>query len=240
MMQDNSLNGVIILNKHLGITSFGMVKKIKRIFNVKKAGHTGTLDPLATGVLPVCLGKSTRLSQFFLDSAKIYSGEFCLGVATDTYDREGKITQQGDIPENIDLNLIKEIAKKFTGEILQAPPPFSAAKHNGVPLHKLARKGIIITKEPKKITIYNFEILSYNKKFIEFKIECSKGTYIRAIANDFGKELGSCAHLYSLKREQTGPFNIKNAVELEELENIPLEKRYDYIIPHEKILNIIG
>lgn len=239
-MLDNSFDGMIILNKPQGITSFGMVKKIKRMFNAKKVGHTGTLDPLATGVLPVCIGKSTRLSQFFLDSKKIYSGEFCLGIATDTYDREGKITQQEDIPDNIDLELIKQTAQKFTGEIMQTPPVFSATKHKGVPLHKLARKGIFINKEPKKITIYNFEILSYNKKFIGFKIECSKGTYIRSIANDFGKMLGTFAYLYSLKREQNGPFNIKNAVELEHLENISPEKRFDYIIPHDKILNIIG
>jgi len=239
MMQDNSVNGLIVLDKPSGITSFGMVKKIKRIFSVKKAGHTGTLDPLATGVLLVCMGKSTKFSSIFLEGTKIYSGEFFLGASTDTYDKEGKIIQEDKIPENLNINILKNIAENFCGEIFQAPPPFSAAKHNGVPLHKLARKGIIITKEPKKIIIYNFEILSYNKPLLEFRIECSKGTYIRSIANDFGKMLGSGAYLYSLKREQSGPFNINTAVNIEELENIPLEKRLNYIIPHEKILNII-
>jgi tRNA pseudouridine55 synthase len=227
------------LNKPSGITSFGMVKKIKRLFSVKKAGHTGTLDPLATGVLLVCMGKSTKFSSIFLESAKIYSGEFFLGASTDTYDREGKITQEEKIPENLNINTLKNIAGSLTGELMQAPPPFSAAKHNGIPLHKLARKGIIINKEPKKIIIYNFEILSYNIPFLEFRIECSKGTYIRSIANDFGKMLGAGAYLYSLKREQNGPFNIKTAVNIEELESIPIEMRLKYIIPHDKILNII-
>ncbi len=208
-------SGIILIDKPLGISSFQAVNKVRRKAGIKKAGHTGTLDPMATGLLTVCLGRATRMARFLTDARKTYQGTITLGVETDSFDAHGKITSKGQVPKGLGLEELQRLALEFVGTIEQSPPAFSAAKHKGVPLYKLARKGITIQKEPRQIEVYRFSIDAYDPPHLSFIIECSKGTYIRSLAHDLGRRLGCGAHLSSLRRTKNGHLSVDQAVGLE-------------------------
>ncbi len=213
------INGVLVLDKPKGVSSFKMVQWARRKLRVKKIGHTGTLDPIATGVLPLCVGKATKIVQFIMHGNKIYQGTMKLGATTETYDSEGTIQERKTIP-NFTLSDIQNIANKLTGKQFQSPPPYSAVKHNGRPLYKLARQGIHIKKAPRPIEIFSFNILDTDGEEIDFLIHCTKGTYIRSIVHDFGLLLGCGAYLSSLRRIESGPFSIKQAMTPDQIEQI--------------------
>jgi len=206
--------GVLLVDKQPGITSFGIIRKIRRLLGVKKVGHAGTLDPFASGLLIVCAGRgATRNIDRFMQGRKTYRALIQLGVATETQDPEGAIISQKNVPELQQAD-IDTCLQEFMGPQLQAPPPFSAAKYKGKPLYHYARKGIIIQKEPKPIEIYSLVCLGYNQKVqqLDMEVVCSRGTYIRVLAADIGKRLGSCAHLKALRRTGSGKFTVDTAL----------------------------
>tara|TARA_A100000164_G_scaffold81987_1_gene69646 strand:+ start:418 stop:1356 length:939 start_codon:yes stop_codon:yes gene_type:complete len=215
-----SVNGIILLDKAKGESSNYALQRIKRLFRAKKAGHTGSLDPLATGVLPLCLGEATKISQFLLDSDKRYIAKVKLGERTDSGDSEGVIIEvQRRI--DVDYETLVQTLTKFEGEIKQLPPMYSALKHQGVPLYKLARKGLSIERKLRSITIHKIVLKSFDNNIADIDVTCSKGTYIRTLADDLGQELGCGAHVIELRRLQAGTFSIdqcRNSNELEKIE----------------------
>lgn len=214
---------IISLNKPKDITSQDAVTKIKKILKAKKAGHTGTLDPMATGLLLICLNKATRLASYFSDLDKEYRAVMKLGETTDTQDAYGKVISKTDFIE-IDKTVIEETLKSFKGNILQQPPMFSALKYEGEPLYKLARKGIEIERKLREVSIYDIELLNINMPHVTFRAVCSKGTYIRTLCDDIGKKLGVGAHLYELERTKIGAFRIEESLSIEELKNLDVNE----------------
>ena len=218
-----SEEGILLINKPTGITSHDVVDKIRRKYEIKKVGHAGTLDPMATGLLIILLGRFTKRSNEFLNCDKAYEGTILLGVNTDTADKEGKITSEKKLDEKkLDQEYLEKIFLSFMGESEQIPPMFSAKKINGKPLYKLARKGIVVKREPKKITITEIRITEIKLPRIKFHVRCSKGTYIRQLAHDIGEKIGCGAHLASLCRTAIGSFELKDAIELDNLNTIEL------------------
>ncbi|MFH1639692.1 MAG: tRNA pseudouridine(55) synthase TruB [Chloroflexota bacterium] len=209
--------GILNLIKPYGATSFSLVAAVKRLTGIKHTGHAGTLDPLATGVLPVCLGQGTRIVEFLMDATKLYRAEIELGMATDTYDAAGRILYRGN-PDGIGKEQMEIVLSSFRGTIQQVPPMYSALKHHGKPLYVLARSGISIARESRQVQILRLELLDYTAPVLTIEIECSKGTYIRSLAYDLGEQLGCGAYLKNLMRLRCGPFDIKEAVSLPELE----------------------
>ena len=214
-----NVNGIILLDKAKGESSNYALQRIKRLFHAKKAGHTGSLDPLATGVLPLCLGEATKISQFLLDSDKRYMAKVKLGERTDSGDSEGVVI---DVQRRIDVDYdaLVQTLTKFEGEIKQLPPMYSALKHHGVPLYKLARKGISIKRKVRAVTIHKIGLMNFDNNIAEIDVTCSKGTYIRTLADDLGQELGCGAHIIELRRIQAGVFSIDQCRGSNELENI--------------------
>ena len=214
-----NVNGIILLDKAKGESSNYALQRIKRLFNAKKAGHTGSLDPLATGVLPLCLGEATKISQFLLDSDKRYMAKVKLGERTDSGDSEGVVI---DVQRRIDVDYdaLVQTLTKFEGEIKQLPPMYSALKHHGVPLYKLARKGISIKRKVRAVTIHKIGLINFDNNIAEIDVTCSKGTYIRTLADDLGQELGCGAHVIELRRLQAGVFSIDQCRGSNELEKI--------------------
>ena len=234
-----SIDGIVILDKAIGISSNRALQVVKRIFDAQKAGHTGSLDPLATGVLPLCLGEATKVSQFLLDSDKKYRTVIKLGVRTDSGDSEGNVLEScADF--DISQLQIEEALTPFRGEIDQVPPMYSALKVNGVPLYKMARKGISIHREARRVVIYSIELTKYEKDELELEIACSKGTYIRTIADDLGQALGCGAHIIALRRTQAGAFTEADCVTVdklkEESENGGLGVIDEHLIPMDKAI----
>lgn len=215
------MNGIIIINKHKGCTSHDIVYKVKKMFN-EKVGHTGTLDPMATGVLPLLIGKGTQCSKYLINHDKIYNVTLQLGEKTDTADSEGKVIETKEVKEKtLKKENIEKILEKFKGKQEQIPPIYSAIKVNGKKLYEYARKGQEVEIKPRKIEIYNIELLNINEKQkqIEFQVSCSKGTYIRSLCEDIAQRLGTVGYMLELKRIQVGNFNIKEAITIEQLEN---------------------
>ncbi len=210
---------IINLNKPKDISSQDAVTKVKRILKVKKAGHTGTLDPMATGLMLICLNKATRIASYFSGMDKEYKAVMKLGETTDTQDAYGQIIETCD-NVNVDNSLIEETLKSFTGPILQLPPMFSALKHKGKPLYKLARQGIEIERKSREVNIYNIDLLDISLPYVTFKTRCSKGTYIRTLCNDIGQKLGTGAHLAALERTSAGQYTIEDSLTLEDLQAI--------------------
>ena len=210
------IHGIVVLDKVAGISSNSALQEVKRIFEANKAGHTGSLDPLATGVLPLCLGEATKVSQFLLDSDKKYLARVRLGIRTDSGDSEGNIIEQQDAV-NVTRQQVEQALENFRGEIEQLPPMHSALKVDGVPLYKLARQGISIEREPRLVTIYAIALTQFEGDELELEIACSKGTYIRTIADDLGQMLGCGAHIIALRRTQAGAFTEANCVSAEAL-----------------------
>jgi len=205
--------GVFLIDKPAGPTSFRMIQWVRRALQVKKVGHTGTLDPFASGLLIVCAGRpATRMISQLMDGDKIYEAVLGLGVETDTQDLEGKIISRRPV-ETFSATDVENCLGKFRGEQFQAPPAFSAAKHKGKALYKYARKGIFIEKEPRRIYIRELRCLSGEADRLAIRVTCSKGTYIRALASDIGKQLGCGAHLTALRRLGNGPFTVDKAID---------------------------
>jgi len=222
--------GIFLIDKPMGITSFEVVKKIKKWLNVKKIGHGGTLDPLATGVLPIFVNKATKIAQFFLNMDKTYDATMRLGLETETQDIEGKVTR---VCKKIDVSLeeLKTVMEDFQGKITQIPPSYSSLKVGGVPLYKWVRKGIKIQPAPREVEIYELNLKSFRPPEVDFEVSCSKGTYIRTLCSDIGKKLGCGACLARLRRLKTGPFTIKMAISLDVLkEAIKAGKWQDYLM----------
>ncbi len=219
-------DGMVLINKPEGISSARVVSQVKKIFHVKKAGHTGTLDPFATGLLPVALGQATRLSRFFLGGAKRYRATITLGIETDTYDRTGRIVHQAD-PENlgaIEPEQVQHAVAGFTGRQWQTAPSFSALKHQGQPLYKLARQGQMIQKPARPIEIFSIRMTAVNLPEFDLDVHCSGGTYIRSLAHDIGEQLGCGAHLSGLCRTGVSHFTLDQAHELDILSGLPRDR----------------
>jgi tRNA pseudouridine55 synthase len=211
------LNGILNVNKPSGVTSFGVVAAIKRCTHEKHVGHAGTLDPLASGVLPVCLGQATRLVEYLMDASKTYLAQVQLGISTDTFDAEGQVTRQADASD-ISFERIESVLPAFRGVIKQTAPAYSALKHKGKPLYEYAREGTIIESKSREVSIFKLELLDFANSVLTLRVVCSKGTYIRSLANDIGTLLGCGGTLKSLLREKVGPFDIQGALSLEEIE----------------------
>lgn len=213
------MHGIVVLDKALGGSSNHALQQVKRLFDANKAGHTGALDPLATGVLPLCLGEATKVSQFLLDSDKAYRARIKLGVRTDTADSEGEVIATADAGAVTEAQ-IQSALTQFEGDIEQVPPMYSALKRDGQPLYKLAREGKTVEREPRAITVYSIELTDFDPQSqeLEIEVDCSKGTYIRTIADDLGQIIGCGAHIIALRRLKAGAFTLADSQSLEELE----------------------
>ena len=214
------VDGIIVLDKPVGLTSNQALQRVKFLFYAAKAGHTGSLDPLATGVLPICLGEATKFTQFLLEADKVYRSTICLGVATETGDADGAVLATVDAAHLVRAD-IENTLDQFRGKIEQIPSMYSALKKDGQPLYKLARQGIEVDRPARSATVYRLELLAFTAgttPCIEVEIHCSKGTYIRTIAEDIGKQLGVGAHVADLRRLAAGPFTLDDAITLEQLE----------------------
>lgn len=228
-------DGVLLVDKPYGCSSFDVIRRLKYHFGIRKIGHAGTLDPLATGLITIVMGKATKLSQNLMCGVKEYEGIIELGVKTSTYDKEGEIIATGSVV-GIDRASVEKTMQTFLGDQYQQPPMFSAKKRDGVPLYKLARKGQDVEREPNFITIFKFDAISYEAPNVRFHVRCSKGTYIRSLAFDLGEKLGCGGHLAGLRRIKSGQYTIEDAVPLEVLlEKTSPERLKQYIIPYEKL-----
>ena len=229
------MKGVINILKPAGMTSHDVVHFLRKKLKIKRIGHTGTLDPMATGVLPICIGSSTRISEYLLNLDKEYIGELTLGTETDTQDSTGTVIRSSN--EIVSESEIIDSMNKFEGKIKQIPPMYSALKHKGKKLYELAREGITVERKSRNINIYNLNILQIeDNKIITFKVKCSKGTYIRTLCNDIGIDLGTFGHMSSLTRISTGSFKIEDAYSLEYIQNLNIEEIKSILIPMDKAL----
>jgi tRNA pseudouridine55 synthase len=210
------IDGVFVLDKSSGTSSNSALQQVKRLFGANKAGHTGSLDPLASGLLPICLGQSTKVAQFLLDDDKRYFVRGKLGEVSDTGDSDGKISQYGST-SGIDETTIKDSLKKFVGVISQVPPMFSALKKNGTPLYKLARKGIEVERNPREVKIYEIQFISLEANILTLEVSCSKGTYIRTLIEDIGKDLNCGAHVIELRRIGFAHLNIDQSKSFDQI-----------------------
>ncbi len=226
----DSLDGVLLVDKPSGPTSHDIVDCVRELFKLEKVGHGGTLDPMATGLLIILLGRGTKLSNYVMGSDKSYEGVMHLGVSTDSQDLDGKILSQKPVVGVTREMIQAEMAKKV-GDLLQTPPMVSAVKQHGVPLYKLARKGQTVEREPKLIHLFEFNLLDFAAPFVWFNLRCSKGTYVRTLCSDIGEALGCGAHLKQLRRTQSGSFHIDKAVPLEKLVDLNKSDLASLLIP---------
>lgn len=224
-------HGILLVDKPAGLTSAAVVARVKRVLGGVKVGHLGTLDPFATGLLPICLGEGTKLAPFVQDATKRYVGEIVLGVETDTLDGTGAVVATHPVGALGPADLARARAA-LTGEIMQVPPMYSALKHEGKPLYRLAREGREVERDAREVTIHSLVLESWQPPRLIFRVECSKGTYVRTLAEDLAKALGSCAHLESLRRLSVTPFDPDAMVTLEVLEAAGVAGRQlDYLLP---------
>ena len=227
MQTEHEYNGILLIDKPSGITSHDVVDRVRRILKMKKVGHAGTLDPNATGLMIVLVGKGTKASQFLMSMDKTYTGNIQLGLETDSYDIDGEVIEDS-VPEPIEEAKLLEVMQSFIGDQYQMPPMFSAKKVNGVPLYKHARKGKEVEREERLIRISDFKLLDNKFPNLEFEMSVSKGTYVRSVAHDMGKKLGTCACLTTLRRTKISDFSIENAVDLDvlaELSTVGIKSR---------------
>jgi tRNA pseudouridine55 synthase len=209
-------DGILIVNKPKGITSHDVVDHVRRVLRIRRVGHSGTLDPLASGVLVMLIGKGTKLFKEFLNFDKEYNATLTLGETTDTGDAYGKVLKVSSIPP-IDERLIGQVFKEFLGEIQQIPPMVSAVRYKGKRLYQLARKGIEIPRRPRKVTIKELRLLKFNPPEIRFYVCCSSGTYIRQLASDLAQRFGCCGYISEIERQSVGPYNLKDAFNLDQI-----------------------
>jgi len=231
--QADPYDGVIIVDKPSGPTSHDVVDAIRKNFGFGKVGHGGTLDPMATGVLVILIGRGTKLSNIFVKSDKTYEGSMRLGVATDSHDADGKVVAEGDCG-GVTVEDVRSLMLELTGDIMQTPPMVSAVKVGGVPLYKRARKGQDVKREPKLIHVYEFALLDFDPPRVDFRLRCTKGTYVRSLCAEIGDRLGCRAHLAALRRTAAGGMSIDNAVPLERVLGMEREELLPLIIPMHK------
>lgn len=230
LMQLKEMEGVLLVDKPQGLTSHDVVYRLRRKLGMKKIGHAGTLDPMATGLLVMLIGKATRISQYLISVDKVYEGEATLGVVTDSQDAEGEVMETRPVPELTEAQ-VREVMKGFLGDQYQTPPMHSAIKIGGVPLYKLARKGEEVEREPRFIRVVSFELTSFTPPKLTFTLHCTKGTYVRTIAHDLGQKLGCGAHLSALRRTGSGKFNLSAGVTLDQIEELSLPEIEKRLIP---------
>ena len=223
------MNGILVVDKPAGISSNDVVQQAKRLFGAQKVGHTGSLDPLATGVLPLCFGEATKFSQYLLDADKKYWAQVRLGITTETADADGEVIAQADT-SGITESQVTAALETFVGEIEQIPSMYSALKHQGQPLYKLARQGIEVERAPRRISIYSAELLQFSEASIELRVHCSKGTYIRSLAEDLGAALGCGGHVSALRRLAAGPYEEAQATTLDELREVGDVREMDALL----------
>jgi tRNA pseudouridine55 synthase len=223
------ISGIFNIDKPAGRTSFEVVALVRRLSGVRRVGHAGTLDPSATGVLVVCLGQATRLTEYMMEATKVYRAEVRLGITTDTLDATGRPLCQAD-PSNISRQQVEEALAAFVGEIDQVPPMFSALKYNGEPLYRYARAQRQVERQARRVTIHRLQLLAYQPPLVTIEVECGKGTYIRALAHDLGQQLGCGAHLAALARLRVGSFTLEDACSLPELEAAFQEGRWQSLL----------
>ncbi|HUB86882.1 MAG TPA: tRNA pseudouridine(55) synthase TruB [Verrucomicrobiae bacterium] len=234
MQEFSALDGAVLIDKPAGPTSHDVVDAIRRKFGIKKVGHCGTLDPNATGLLIIVLGRGTKLSEKLMGDDKVYEGTIKLGVATNSYDADGEILETKTVPP-LTLEQLNELASQFIGDQMQTPPMVSAIKKDGVPLYKLARKGIEVEREPRLVHIYNFRFADYSEPLGEFRLACTKGTYVRSIAHELGQKIGCGAHLATLRRSVSGKFDVADAKPLDEILKLSLGELEKRVIPFLKL-----
>lgn len=225
-----AIDGILLLDKPIDCTSNFILQRVKYLFQAKKAGHTGSLDPLATGMLPICFGEATKFSEFMLNADKCYEVTARLGVTTTTGDSKGEILTNSDF-SGISKTTLQEVVNNFVGTIEQVPPMFSALKHNGQPLYKYARSGIDIDRKSRKVNIYSSELLSFDDLTFKLRVVCSKGTYIRTLIEDIGSKLGVGAHVIQLRRLYTSGFDTLKMYTFAELESITSDKHKNCLLP---------
>jgi tRNA pseudouridine55 synthase len=234
-----NISGVLLLDKPIGMTSNKALQEVKFLYKAAKAGHTGSLDPLATGLLPICFGEATKLSAFLLDADKHYRVRVKLGVTTTTADAEGEVLEEND-PSGVSEAAVREVLADFLGEQQQLPPMYSAIKHQGERLYKLARQGVEVERETRTIHIHTLELRSFELPEFELDVHCSKGTYVRTLAEDIGKRLGCGAHVSGLRRTGVGPYDDSSLVSLEQVQAAFGDKRFeemdDWLLPLESAL----
>ena len=229
--QDIDFEGILLVDKPQGITSHDVVDRLRRKLRMKKIGHAGTLDPLATGLLIMLIGKATKVSQFLISLDKAYEGTFLLGVETDSQDADGEVVAEKPLPEGLsEEQLIEEMAG-FLGDQYQTPPMFSAKKIDGVPLYKMARKGKTVEREPRFIRINELKLENWESPLGKFFMDGSKGTYVRTVVHDLGQRLGCGAHLQSLRRTRIDQFDISQSLTLEQINEVPLGEFQNHLIP---------
>ena len=232
----DEVSGLLLIDKPKGLTSNQVLQDVKYLLNAKKAGHTGSLDPLATGLLPLCFGEATKLSSYLLDSNKTYLATFKLGENTDTYDSEGEITQTRVVA--VSQQQLTTEMEKFVGVIHQIPPMYSALKKDGKPLYELARQGIEVKREPRRMKLHQFELIHYDDNHLDVLINCSSGFYVRSLAHDLGEALACGAHVSTLRRTTVGDLSVDKAISIEQLKEISEpSKRQELLEPADQILN---
>lgn len=234
-----AIDGVLLLDKPIGLTSNQALQRVKRLFDARKAGHTGSLDPLASGLLPICLGQATKVSRFLLNAGKRYQVVARLGQRTDTGDADGQVIEERPVPA-LDRGLVKRVLARFEGSQTQIPPMYSAIKHQGQRLYKLARQGIEIERQPREIEIHGLELLSLEADALELEVACSKGTYVRTLVEDIARALGTVAHVIVLRRLGVGPYAEGRMYKLEELEALAeqgMERLDELLLPVDSALD---
>lgn len=214
------MNGILLIDKPEGVSSAGVVRVVKKTLAVEKIGHLGTLDPFASGLLPLCLGAGTKIAQFLMTERKSYTGTLRLGVETETLDATGTITKTSQIP-SYGMTELRELTIRFSHNYWQTPPMYSALKRNGVPLYKLARRGVVVEREPRQAHLEQFSLFQIEPDLLGFSLTCSKGTYVRSLAADIGAALGCGAHLTTLRRTEFGDFSVREALPLQALTDLP-------------------
>ncbi|MDR2778856.1 MAG: tRNA pseudouridine(55) synthase TruB [Puniceicoccales bacterium] len=229
-MNAGNLDGVLLVNKPRGITSHDVVAQLRSLLGIKKIGHVGTLDPMATGLLIILIGRTTKISQYLVDLSKGYAGTMTLGISTDSHDMEGMILETHEV-KNITIEILKSLANEFLGDQYQIPPMFSAKKVNGQKLYELARKGRTIDREPQFIHIDTFDIDNLHDNKANFFVHCTKGTYVRTLVNDFGIRLKCGAHLSQLCRTTIGDFSVNDALTMEEINQTSIFELSKRLIP---------
>jgi tRNA pseudouridine55 synthase len=234
MQEFSALDGAILIDKPSGPTSHDVVDEIRREFGIKKVGHCGTLDPNATGLLIIVLGRGTKLSEKLMGDDKVYEGAIKFGTATDSYDADGEVKETKSVPP-LSLEQLNALAGEFVGDQMQMPPMVSAIKKNGVPLYKLARKGVEVEREPRLIHIYNFRFTNYAEPLGDFRLACTKGTYVRSIAHDLGQTIGCGAHLSTLRRSASGKFDVADATPLDTVLRMSSSELEKKVIPFLKL-----
>jgi tRNA pseudouridine55 synthase len=234
MQEFSPLDGAILVDKPAGPTSHDVVDAIRRTFGIKKVGHCGTLDPNATGLLVIVLGRGTKLSEKLMGGDKVYEGAVKFGEATDSYDADGEMTSSAPVPP-LTLDQLNAATAAFVGDQMQMPPMVSAIKIKGVPLYKLARKGIEVEREPRLVHIYNFRFTDYHEPLGRFRIACTKGTYVRSIAHELGQKIGCGAHLAALRRTASGKLDVAGAMPLADVLKLPPMELEKKVIPFLKL-----